>query len=432
MRKTNKLKFKFNIPNSEIRQDNKNKERNIHKDLDFEKQIQILKEEKTTTDNYFAKKNNLDTVNKDKFGENKESEINCGPNSKESENNIPFPNIDIDIDKIREENENKIQEKMKLIKDNLTEEEKRNRVLMELKTTKIHLDKKQEDCDKIDIRLIKEKEEIEINKKIKEINSNESYYEKRLLVLNEKSTKKDYMNKEEIKPSDEVLQNNDSKILNEETISLENTSCSNLANDSSTFQDSKENNTQFIEDKKENKTKKSQLYKQFNEARTRYHLKYKLFDSLIIEGNDDLILPERYILDETHFVFVYQDNLMTYPISQTELLNRTKTIIKIKNKEEPFGLHFCGNKINIDGEKGIRECAPNNFICKECMEKNKKRYNLPKDYLINIKGRISIKKDDIYHCFGTFEDSKNFKYCMKAFTCEACKVLNLCKNYYFA
>ena len=428
MRKTNKLKFKFNIPNSEIRQDNKNKEGNIHKDLDFEKQIQILKEEKTTTDNYFAKKNNLDTVNKDKFGENKKSEINCGPNSKESENNMPFPNINIDIDKIREENEKKIQEKMKLIKDNCTEEEKRNRVLIELKTTTIHLHKIQEDCDKIDIRLIKEKEEI--NKKIKEINSNEGYYEKRLLVLNQMSTKKDYMNKEEINSFDEVLQNNDSKILNEETISLENTYCSNLTNDSSTFQDSKENNIQFIEDKKENKTKKLQLYK-FNEARTEYHLKYKFYDSLLIEGNDDLILPERYILDDTHFVFVYQDNLMTYPISRTELINLTKTIIKIKNKEESFGLHFCGNKINIDGEKGIRECAPNNFICKECMEKNKKRYNLPKNYLINIKGRVSIKKNNIYHCFGTFEDSINFKYCMKAFTCEACKVLNLYKNYYF-
>ena len=388
-------KFIFNIPTNKMIKDLKNKE----SQLNFEEQIKILKEEKTTTERKTIKSNNLETVNKDKVEEN----IN------------PFKILD--PKKVREEYEKIIQKKMKEIKGNYTESEKRDMVLMELKTTN-YLDIKRENDDKIDIEKVKENEEIKINKKID--NVNENYYEKRLLVLNEMSTKKDYMNKEDIKQS--TKQQEQIEILIEKPKNIDAPSCMNITGNS-TFQDSKD-------DKDEFKPEKSKI---FNEARAQVHIKYKIFDNLLIKINpinSDLIFPEKYNVDCTHYVFVYENNLKTYPITCNESFKNEKSI-KINNLEEPFGLHFCGKKVKLEGEIEIRECAPNNFICKECMEKNKKRYNLHDNYLININGRVSKNIKGKYHCFGTFRKGITFEYCINNFTCKACEILNLCQNYYF-
>jgi hypothetical protein len=62
------------------------------------------------------------------------------------------------------------------------------------------------------------------------------------------------------------------------------------------------------------------------------------------------------------------------------------------------------------------------------MEKNKKRYNLPDDCLINIIGRVSKNIKGMYHCIGTFvKENNGFDYCKSKFTCKACEILNLCK-----
>ena len=260
-------KFKCNIPIRKIDKDLKNKENQ----LNFEEKIQILKEEKTTTERKTIKSNNLETENKDKVEEN----IN------------PFKILD--PKKVREEYEKLIQKKMKEIKGNYTESEKRDMVLMELKTTN-YLDIKRENDDKIDIEKVKENEEIKINKKID--NVNENYYEKRLLVLNEMSTKKDYMNKEDIKQP--IKQQKQIEILNEKPKNLDVPSCMNTTGNS-TFQDSKEGKADD-----EFKTEKSKI---FNEARTQAHIKFKIFDNLLIKINpinSDLIFPEKYNVDCTH------------------------------------------------------------------------------------------------------------------------------------
>ena len=395
-------KFIFNIPTNKMIKDLKNKE----SQLNFEEQIKILKEEKTTTERKTIKSNNLETVNKDKVEEN----IN------------PFKILD--PKKVREEYEKLIQKKMKEIKGNYTESEKRDMVLMELKTTN-YLDIKRENDDKIDIEKVKENEEIKINKKID--NVNENYYEKRLLVLNEMSTKKDYMNKEDIKQP--INQQKQIEILNEKTKNLDVPSSMNITSNS-TFQDSKDGKAQFPGTDDEFKTEKSKI---FNEARTQAHIKFKIFDNLLIKINpinSDLIFPEKYNVDCTHYVFVYENNLKTYPITCNESFKNEKSI-KFDNLEEPFGLYFCGKKVKFEDEIEIRECSPNNFICKECMEKNKKRYNLLDNYLININGRVSKNIKGKYHCIGTFGKDKTFEYCVNNFTCKACEILNLCQNYYF-
>ena len=389
--------FKFNIPIRKIDKDLKNKENQ----LNFEEKIQILKEEKTTTEKNIIKSNNLETGNKAKV-----EEI-------------------IDPKKVREDYEKIIQEKMKEIKGNYTESEKRDMVLMGLKTTTNYLDIKQGNDDKIDIEKIKENEEIKIYKKIEKIdNNNENYYEKRLFVLNEMSTKKNYMNKEDIKQS--TNQQKQIESLNEKSKNLDTPSCTNTA-DYSTFQDSKEAKAQIPETDDLFKTVKSKI---FNEARAQIHIKYKIFDDLLTNKNSDLIFPEKYNVDFTHYVFVYENNYKTYPIICNETFKHEKDI-KFNNLEEPLGLHFCGKKVKLKGEIEIKECAPDNFICKECMEKNKKRYNLPDNYLININGRVSKNIKGRYHCIGTFGKGKSFEYCVNNFTCKACEILNSCQNYYF-
>jgi hypothetical protein len=67
----------------------------------------------------------------------------------------------------------KIQEKVKEFKGDYTEREKRDMVLMELKTTTYYLDEKQEN-KKNRYSIIIKKEKMEINKKINKIITNES------------------------------------------------------------------------------------------------------------------------------------------------------------------------------------------------------------------------------------------------------------------
>lgn len=83
-------KYKFSLPINIIRDEDKNK----ISSLDFGKQIEFLKEEKTTTEKYIIKKdNNLDTVNRGKVEE------------------IKNPYLNLDLNKIRKDYEKKIQEK---------------------------------------------------------------------------------------------------------------------------------------------------------------------------------------------------------------------------------------------------------------------------------------------------------------------------------
>jgi hypothetical protein len=51
---------------------------------------------------------------------------------------------------------------------------------------------------------------------------------------------------------------------------------------------------------------------------------------LLINRNNNIILSEKYKLDDIHYVFAYQDNLQTYHITQTKVLKDNKEIIKIK------------------------------------------------------------------------------------------------------
>ena len=369
--------------------------------------------------------NILFLVNKNEL----ESKIESDLKSKESENKNSLSNLD--LNKIRQDYEIKIQEKMKEIKGNYNESEKRNMALIELKTTTHYLEIKPENKDKIDIKFIKEKEEMEIDKKINELNSDESYYEKSLSVLNEMSTKKEYLKKEEIKKSIENIQKIKSDELNKNKKVLDCNSSSNQTSNS-TYLNSKDGSK--CEDSTRNETV-SEKYKQkesklnINEARRDFLLKKKLYDCLLVKTSENSSLPKKYELDDKHCAFIYDNNLETYPLTQSKIFSDIELTTKNNNLEEP--LDFCGKRVKLEGELEIRECSPNNFMCKSCMEKNKKKYNLPEKYLIGINGRLARIHKKKFHCFGIFEDNKELNHCITSFTCKSCEILNLAKNYYF-
>jgi len=340
---------------------------------------------------------------------------------------------EIDFKNVRDEQEKKIQEKMKLIKGDYTESEKRDMVLMELKTTTCYLDENQESKKKIDIEKIKEKEEMEINKKIDEINSNESYYDKKLSVLNEISTKKSYLNQEEINKYFEKNQKIKSDILNEEKKVSDDNSTSNQTSESTylNFQDESNsaNSTQATSICEKSKEKGLRII-EINDGRKNFYKKINCSDILLEKTNENSFLPSKGNIDDKHSIYIYDDNLESFPVIQSNLLN-TSELGKNINFGEP--LDFCGKKVKLKGEMEIRECAPNNFMCKECMEKNKMKYNLPEKLLIGINGRVAgiNSKDNKIHCIGTFKFDKNdLRTCATKFTCKSCQILNSLKNYY--
>ena len=73
------------------------------------------------------------------------------------------------------------------------------------------------------------------------------------------------------------------------------------------------------------------------------------------------------------------------------------------------------------------------MICKNCMEKNKKRYQIDNLYLVNINGRTAKRKNKElgFHCYGHFIKGNQIEICLKEFKCEACKLLDRYENYYF-
>ena len=64
------------------------------------------------------------------------------------------------------------------------------------------------------------------------------------------------------------------------------------------------------------------------------------------------------------------------------------------------------------------------------MKNNKEIYNIKKNYLININGRVAKINKGKYHCFGHFLVGNQIEDCISKFTCKACKLLQIYSEYY--
>ena len=177
-----------------------------------------------------------------------------------------------------------------------------------------------------------------------------------------------------------------------------------------------------------------------SDEKTKYWIKYKLYDNIIAYNIKNIKLPRLMQLDEDKYCDLYLNKLETYYCTKSVFLGPNKSINDDKydldesKLNESLGLFFCGKNIEYNNENII--CNPNSIICKKCMEKNKRRYNLKNKYLININGRIAKKtkgEDKVFHCFGHFLIGKiQVETCLDNFCCAGCRFLGKFEKYYYS
>lgn len=303
----------------------------------------------------------------------------------------------INIKKMRKFEEDKITQKINLINNpNLTYEQKRLIVLSQMNTSSDYPSIIYFPDNKIvlfDINKVRAFREKKIEEKIMNIKDPKlSKLEKRLIVLNGMNTS--FSSNDEEQEEMESFSDDFQSTMNSSSMSIDNPS---------------------MNSKKD------------------YWLKYKLYDVKVNNKNLDKL--NIYQLSDDKCCYFYKNELITYYFVKSVQFGENYSIdnesLKDPEYKESFGLFFCGKNINYNNEKDVK-CCPNQMICKECMKKNKKIYNLNKLYLININGRLAKKrKDGNFHCFGHFIKGNLIENCVKEFTCEACKLLKSYENYYF-
>ena len=190
-----------------------------------------------------------------------------------------------------------------------------------------------------------------------------------------------------------------------------------------------------------NKNEKENIQEfKFNSLRADFYLKNNLYDIPLSLEILNYNHPPKYKINDELFAFLYPDKSITYCITITGFIANNTSLdnyskkIDTKNSKYNFilGLYFCGRneQVNIGDKIESKICKPNEFICKNCMNINKEKYNLKRNYLININGRIAKINKGSYHCFGNFLFENQIEQCIAKFSCNACKALNYYSKYY--
>ena len=280
-------------------------------------------------------------------------------------------------------------------------------------------------------KVLESREKI-IQSKIRDIKDDTlSESQKRLYVLNEMNTSNSSSDNEvkdntlpkglfvlnEMDEMDTSNSNNDNEITKAQSISTVDNTPSFSLNEGST----NASTLSFIESHK------------VGDAKKNYWLKYDLIDVKSNNKIDNLDLCQ---LDGEKYCYIYRNSLNTYYFIQNVHFGKNYIINDETSKDpdykESFGLFFCGKKIEYNNNTDVK-CCPNGMICKNCMEKNKKRYQIDNLYLVNINGRTAKRKNKElgFHCYGHFIKGNQIEICLKGFKCEACKLLDRYENYYF-
>ena len=170
----------------------------------------------------------------------------------------------------------------------------------------------------------------------------------------------------------------------------------------------------------------------FNPVRSKFYNKYDLYDKPLNTGKKIINFPPTYEIQENKYGFLLNNELKTYPITisgyistKAKYNDSDNTIKDNESKyDESLGLFFCGTKINIKNGSIKKVCASNEFMCNNCMDLNKKRYEIKNNYLININGRVTKINKGSYHCFGHFLCGNQIEDCINKFSCKACKLID--------
>ena len=277
----------------------------------------------------------------------------------------------------------------------------------------------------IDIKRLREERNARINQKISEIkDASLTYGQKLLKVLDELNSSESF----ECVQSEEVSQIIEPPmkwILEEEKKSKIYTkyivhSMQDISNDSTNDISSEKQGSQ-VSDPMAEKWIKNKLYDSTS-----------LFENLDKQGDKQESFSNKYMAYEyPNDLKTYNVSISQFLISNYKLGKISSKVIDQKDYDSKLGLYFCGKDIKEFGKK----CSPNEMMCKDCMKKNKEIYHLDghKSLSININGRIcsSAFKDKKFHCCGKFRFGKTVRNCMNDdFTCKACKELNQNFNYY--
>ncbi len=289
----------------------------------------------------------------------------------------------------------------------------------------------------IPINHLKEEEKKNFESKLKKENHDINVFGQILKILKlEKTTKCKLLNFDSNLTYNHIANNEELSIINNPYFSFIQNYIYLYQNDTQLLE-STAANTEVIEN-----TSKIIVHdfveRKFNSARISYCLKHKLYDITLSPEFSNFNHPIKYKITAENFSFVYPSELIiTFCITVSGFLFKNNMLVSDKidseYKESKFnqilGLFFCGKNIKLN-ENTIKKCAPNEFICKNCIEINKKIYNLKDNYLINIYGRISKKNKGVYHCFGNFLENGKIKECITSYVCKGCSFLNSFSNYY--
>jgi hypothetical protein len=443
--------MKFTLKMNDIRREwNARKENNLIINKGIKDRLDFLKEAKTTTIDIRDFKNQEKFKLRDLIKDNDSNKTinlqivnnNNLKNDIKNKKKIDIPEYDIDVKSINEEFERKIYELMSKIKDpNLCEYQKRNIILYLEKTMTedIRIDRKH----RLEIEKIRKEynEKYFSNNKTTENDDNLNAFEKKEIFIKKEKTESTV-----IENSDKALVNNltNTTINNDSTLNISNYNNYSINDNSSIINESTRDETQLeIDPMNESKTTQNEKKdeKIFNKLRADYYIKNKIFDKVYYDEKEEnkIITSPKYKIDERHYGLLYDNDLTTNYITKSTYLSGKKIISELTEKEkegrsfnESVGLIFCGKEIKLekDGKTVIKKCEPNNFICKECMEVNKKYYNIKNTYLINIKGRVSKLNKGSFHCFGHFNCENHIEDCATKFSCKACEILNTYEDYY--
>lgn len=443
--------MKFTLKMNDIRREwNARKENKLIINKGIKDRLDVLDEEKTTTIDIRDFKNQEKFKLRDIIKDNDSNKtinlqiVNNNNLKNDIKNNkkIDIPEYDIDVKSVNEEFERTIYELMSKIKDpNLCEYQKRNIILYLEKTMTedIRIDRKH----RLEIEKIRKEynEKYFSNNKTTENDDNLNAFEKKEIFIKKEKTESTV-----IENSDKALVNNltNTTINNDSTLNISNYNNYSINDNSSIINESTRDETQLeIDPMNESKTTQNEKKdeKIFNKLRADYYIKNKIFDKVYYDEKEEnkIITSPKYKIDERHYGLLYDNDLTTNYITKSTYLSGKKIISELTEKEkegrsfnESVGLIFCGKEIKLekDGKTVIKKCEPNNFICKECMEVNKKYYNIKNTYLINIKGRVSKLNKGSFHCFGHFNCENHIEDCATKFSCKACEILNTYEDYY--
>ena len=322
----------------------------------------------------------------------------------------------INVNDIRKFKEDEINKKIDAFdQPNLNREQKRLIILDQMNTSKTYTEEISFPNNLFvlfDVKKVRDLREKRIEEKMKNITDDKiPEKQKRLLVLDEMNTSISGSDKEEEEEETKINLDKNEEIKNQTNEISMSTTNESLS------------------------TMHSTGISEFSIEKKNYWIQYELYDAKAPTNLKGLIL---HTLDEEKgkekYCYLYNNKLTTFYYIQNVKFGKDYSInenLEIdSNYNSSLGLFFCGKKIELENEE-TKKCCPNEMICKDCMEKNKKRYNLQSQYLININGRAAKKYKGTFHCYGHFMEGNQIENCLKKFSCEACKLLDKYEKYYF-